>query len=135
MEDVELENPELLIKKYPYELSGGMRQRVMIAAAIVCRPKLLIADEPTTALDVNTQESILKLMKKLNQKYKMSILFISHNLRVVNEICSRVVVMKNGEIVEEGETEEIFKNPQHEYTKQLIEAIPTRVQKRKIVLK
>lgn len=135
LEDVELENPELLIKKYPYELSGGMRQRVMIAAAIVCRPKLLIADEPTTALDVNTQESILKLMKKLNQKYKMSILFISHNLRVVNEICSRVVVMKNGEIVEEGETEEIFKNPQHEYTKQLIEAIPTRVQKRKIVLK
>ena len=135
LEDVELENPELLIKKYPYELSGGMRQRVMIAAAIVCRPKLLIADEPTTALDVNTQESILKLMKKLNQKYKMSILFISHNLRVVNEICSRVVVMKNGEIVEEGETEEIFKNPQHEYTKQLIEAIPTRVQNRKIVLK
>ena len=132
---MELENPELLIKKYPYELSGGMRQRVMIAAAIVCRPKLLIADEPTTALDVNTQESILKLMKKLNQKYKMSILFISHNLRVVNEICSRVIVMKNGEIVEEGETEEIFKNPQHEYTKQLIEAIPTRVQKRKIVLK
>ena len=126
---------KLLIKKYPYELSGGMRQRVMIAAAIVCRPKLLIADEPTTALDVNTQKSILKLMKKLNQKYKMSILFISHNLRVVNEICSRVVVMKNGEIVEEGETEEIFKNPQHEYTKQLIEAIPTRVQKRKIVLK
>lgn len=135
LEDVELENPELLIKEYPYELSGGMRQRVMIAAAIVCRPKLLIADEPTTALDVNTQESILKLMKKLNQKYKMSILFISHNLRVVNEICSRVIVMKNGEIVEEGETEEIFKNPQHEYTKQLIEAIPTRVQKRKIVLK
>ena len=99
---MELENPELLIKKYPYELSGGMRQRVMIAAAIVCRPKLLIADEPTTALDVNTQESILKLMKKLNQKYKMSILFISHNLRVVNEICSRVVVMKNGEIVVEN---------------------------------
>ena len=112
-----------------------MPQRAMSAAAIVCRAQLFLADEPTTALDVNTQESILKLMKKLNQKYKMSILFISHNLRVVNEICSRVVVMKNGEIVEEGETEEIFKNPQHEYTKQLIEAIPTRVQKRKIVLK
>ena len=116
-------------------LSGGEQQRVGIARAIVNGPPLLIADEPTTALDVNTQESILKLMKKLNQKYKMSILFISHNLRVVNEICSRVIVMKNGEIVEEGETEEIFKNPQHEYTKQLIEAIPTRVQKRKIVLK
>lgn len=121
--------------QYPHELSGGMRQRVMISMMVSREPKLLIADEPTTALDVNTQESILKLMKKLNQKYKMSILFISHNLRVVNEICSRVVVMKNGEIVEEGETEEIFKNPQHEYTKQLIEAIPTRVQKRKIVLK
>lgn len=134
LKDVELDHPEILIKKYPHELSGGMRQRVMIAAAIVCRPKLLIADEPTTALDVNTQESILKLMKKLNQKYGMSILFISHNLRVVNEICSRVIVMKNGEIVEAGETKQIFKNPQHEYTKQLIEAIPTRVERRKICL-
>lgn len=134
LQDVELDHPETLIKKYPHELSGGMRQRVMIAAAIVCRPKLLIADEPTTALDVNTQESILKLMKKLNQKYGMSILFISHNLRVVNEICSRVIVMKNGEIVEAGETKQIFQNPQHEYTKQLIEAIPTRVEGRKICL-
>ena len=132
---VGINQPERRVKQYPYEFSGGMRQRVMIAMALSCDPELLIADEPTTALDVNTQESILKLMKKLNQKYKMSILFISHNLRVVNEICSRVIVMKNGEIVEEGETEEIFKNPQHEYTKQLIEAIPTRVQKRKIVLK
>lgn len=130
LEDVELDHPEELIKKYPHELSGGMRQRVMIAAAIVCRPKLLIADEPTTALDVNTQESILQLMKKLNQKYGMSILFISHNLRVVNEICSHVIVMKNGTIVEEGNTAQIFKNPQHAYTKQLIEAIPTRVQGR-----
>lgn len=124
LEDVELDHPEKLIKKYPHELSGGMRQRVMIAAAIICRPKLLIADEPTTALDVNTQESILQLMKKLNQKYGMSILFISHNLRVVNEICSHVIVMKNGTIVEEGKTAQIFKNPQHAYTKQLIEALP-----------
>ena len=135
LEKVGVPGPEERILQYPHEFSGGMRQRVMIAMGLACDPQLLIADEPTTALDVNTQESILKLMKKLNQKYKMSILFISHNLRVVNEICSRVVVMKNGEIVEEGETEEIFKNPQHEYTKQLIEAIPTRVQKRKIVLK
>lgn len=124
LKDVELDHPEKLIKKYPHELSGGMRQRVMIAAAIICRPKLLIADEPTTALDVNTQESILQLMKKLNQKYGMSILFISHNLRVVNEICFHVIVMKNGTIVEEGKTAQIFKNPQHAYTKQLIEALP-----------
>lgn len=124
LEDVELENPEELMKKYPHELSGGMRQRVMIAAAIVCHPQLLIADEPTTALDVNTQESILKLLKKLNRKYEMGILFISHNLRVVHRLCSRVLVMKDGEIVEEGPTEELFANPKHEYTKKLIAAIP-----------
>ena len=98
----------------------------MIAAAIVCRPKVLIADEPTTALDVGTQESILKLLKKLNQKYHMGILFISHNLRVVNELCSRVLVMKDGVIVEEGAAEKIFKNPQTPYTKELIQAIPGR---------
>lgn len=126
LEDVELENPQKLVNQYPHELSGGMRQRVMIAAAIVCRPQLLIADEPTTALDVSTQESILKLLKKLNQKYEMSILFISHNLRVVNTLCQRVLVMKDGEIVEEGRTAEIFVNPKHEYTKRLIAAIPTR---------
>ena len=125
--EVELDHPEILYHKYPYELSGGMWQRVMIAAAIVCRPKLLIADEPTTALDVNTQESILQLLKKLNQKYKMSILFISHNLRVVNELCTRVLVMKNGSIIEEGDSESIFTNPQQDYTKELIAAIPTRM--------
>lgn len=126
LRDVELESPEQLYKKYPHELSGGMRQRVMIAAAIVCRPKLLIADEPTTALDANTQESILKLLKKLNHKYGMSILFISHNLRVVSTLCSRVLVMKDGQIIEEGHTEEIFAGPQTEYTKELIAAIPAR---------
>lgn len=126
LEDVELMQPELLWKKYPHELSGGMRQRVMIAAAIVCRPKLLIADEPTTALDVGTQDSILKLLKKLNQKYGMGILFISHNLRVVNELCSRVLVMKDGQIIEGGAAEQIFQNPQTEYTKELIAAIPGR---------
>ncbi len=129
LEDVELENPESLIHKYPHELSGGMRQRVMIAAAMICRPSLLIADEPTTALDAVTQESILKLLKKLNQKYQMSILFISHNLRVVNELCTRVLVMRDGKIIEEGETQSVFCNPQTEYTKRLIEAIPARVQK------
>lgn len=126
LEEVELEQPEELIRKYPHELSGGMRQRVMIAAAIVCRPKLLIADEPTTALDVHTQESILQLLKKLNRKYEMSILFISHNLRVVNTLCQRVLVMKDGEIVEEGNASEIFAHPVHEYTKTLIAAIPAR---------
>ena len=126
LEEVELENPGELYRKYPYELSGGMRQRVMIAAAMVCRPKLLIADEPTTALDVGTQESILNLLKKLNRKYGMSILFISHNLRVVNTLCSRVLVMKDGQTVEEGECREIFENPQSEYTRELIAAIPAR---------
>ena len=126
LEDVELDQPELLCGKYPHELSGGMRQRVMIASAIVCRPKLLIADEPTTALDVGTQESILKLLKKLNLKYGMGILFISYNLRVVNELCSHVLVMKDGQILERGAAKEIFQNPQTEYTKELIAAIPGR---------
>ena len=126
LEEVELEHPELLWNKYPYELSGGMRQRVMIAAAIVCRPKLLIADEPTTALDVNTQDSILQLLKKLNQKYHVGILFISHNLRVVNELCARILVMKDGKILEEGNASEIFEHPKTEYTKELIAAIPVR---------
>lgn len=124
MEDVELENPRELYEKYPHELSGGMRQRAMLAAAIVCRPKLLIADEPTTALDVQTQDGILGLLKKLNQKYGMSILFISHNLRVVEKLCGRVLVMKSGEVVEEGSVEAIFGNPQTEYTRELIAAIP-----------
>ena len=127
LEEVELDEAEKLLFKYPHELSGGMRQRVMIAAAMICRPSLLIADEPTTALDAATQESILKLLKKLNDKYGMSILFISHNLRVVKELCTRVLVMKDGEILEEGETDEVFRNPKTEYTKALIAAIPARV--------
>lgn len=127
LEEVELDEAEKLLSKYPHELSGGMRQRVMIAAAMICRPSLLIADEPTTALDAATQESILKLLKKLNDKYGMSILFISHNLRVVKELCTRVLVMKDGEILEEGETDEVFRNPKTEYTKALIAAIPARV--------
>ena len=126
LRDVELEDPEALYGKYPHELSGGMRQRVMIAAAIVCRRRVLIADEPTTALDVGTQDSILKLLKKLNQKYHMGILFISHNLRVVNELCSRVLVMKDGVIVEEGAAGDIFEHPGTPYTKELVAAIPGR---------
>lgn len=126
LEEAELTSPGTLYGKYPHELSGGMRQRVMIAAAIVCRPRLLIADEPTTALDVGTQESILKLLKKLNKKYTMGILFISHNLRVVKELCERVLVMKDGAIVEEGFTKQIFENPGTDYTRELIAAIPCR---------
>lgn len=126
MEDAELQDIGALCGKYPHELSGGMRQRVMIAAAIICRPKLLIADEPTTALDVGTQDSILKLLKKLNRKYGMGMLFISHNLRVVNELCSRILVMKEGRIIEEGAAEDIFRHPRMEYTKELIAAIPSR---------
>lgn len=131
LEDVELENVEALYNKFPHELSGGMRQRVMIASAIISRPKVLIADEPTTALDVNTQESIIQLLKKLNQKYQVGILFISHNLRVVKSLCENVLVMKDGAIIERGRADEIFEHPQEEYTKQLINAIPTRTKHNK----
>lgn len=124
--DVELSNPEEVYEKYPHELSGGMRQRVMIASAVILRPKLLIADEPTTALDVYTQEQILSLLRKLNRKYNMGILFISHNLRVVKELCSRVLVMKEGKIIETGTAEDVFQDPKEEYTKELVAAIPTR---------
>ncbi len=124
LSEAELPNPEKIYGQYPHELSGGMRQRVMIAAAIVCRPKILIADEPTTALDVTIQAEIIELLQKLNREYKTSILFISHDLSLVRKLCGRVVVMQNGYIVEQGPTEQIFKSPQEEYTKHLIAAIP-----------
>ena len=128
LHDVELDEAEALYDKYPHELSGGMRQRVMIAAAMICRPKLLIADEPTTALDVGTQAAILQLLKKLNEKHGMSILFISHNLRVVKELCGWIAVMQHGEIIEQGKADDIFGNPQKEYTKALLAAIPPTVE-------
>lgn len=128
LEDVELDDPEKLYHQFPHQLSGGMRQRVMIASAIIARPKLLIADEPTTALDVNTQASILKLLKKLNCKYGMGILFISHNLRVIKTLCSKVLVMKDGEIIERGDVDEVFYHPKEQYTQELIAAIPARTQ-------
>lgn len=124
LEDVELKNPEEICKKYPHELSGGMRQRVMIASAMIMTPKILIADEPTTALDVTVQEQIITLLKDLCRKRKTSILFISHDLSLVRQLCERVLVMQNGYLVEQGNVDEIFENPQEEYTKQLIEAIP-----------
>lgn len=130
MKDVELPNAEELYNRYPHELSGGMRQRVMIASAIVSNPRLLIADEATTALDVTIQAQIIRLLKKLNQTKGMSILFISHNLRVVRDMCSRAIVMRKGIIVEEGTVQEIFRNPKEDYTKNLIAAIPTRKKRR-----
>ena len=126
LRDVELPGVETVYKKYPHEMSGGQRQRVMIASAIIGGPKLLIADEPTTALDVTIQEEILKLLKKLNQEKGMSILFISHDLRVIRKLCSRVAVMHHGYIVEEGAVEDVFLRPQDEYTKKLIDSIPVR---------
>lgn len=125
LDEVEFEDPESIYNKYPHELSGGMRQRVMIAAALVCDPKLLIADEPTTALDVNVQEQILKLLLKINKEKGTAILFISHDLSVIRKLCERVLVMYKGRIVEAGPTNEVFDNPKEEYTKTLIAAIPT----------
>ena len=130
MDEAELPNPEKLYDKYPHELSGGMRQRVMIAAALVLEPKLLIADEPTTALDVTIQAQIIDLLKKINREDGTAILFISHDLGVVRKLCSRVVVMNHGKIVEEGDTEEVFRNPKEDYTKLLIASRPTRIKRR-----
>ena len=126
LRDVELPDPEGVYRKYPHELSGGMLQRVMIAAAIVARPRLLLADEPTTALDVTIQAQILALLKRLNREMGMSILFISHNLHVVRKLCTRVAVMEKGCIVETGPVDQIFFHPQAPYTQRLIAAIPTR---------
>jgi len=124
MAEVELPEPEICYKKYPHQLSGGQRQRAMIAAAIITRPKLLIADEPTTALDVTVQAQILKLLRKINAESGMGILFISHDLNVVRQLCTRVAVMRNGRVVEEGPTEQVYDHPRAEYTKKLIAAIP-----------
>ena len=126
MAQVELPEPERIYRKYPHELSGGMLQRVMIAAAIVSRPKLLLADEPTTALDVSVQAEILTLLKKLNRESGMAIMLISHDLHVVRKLCSRVAVMQRGKLVEDRSVEDIFRDPQHPYTQQLIAAIPGR---------
>ena len=124
MKEVELPDPERLYRQYPHELSGGMRQRVMIAAAMICNPRILIADEPTTALDVTIQAQIVDLLKRMNREKKTSILFISHDLSLVKQLCERVLVMKGGYIVETGPTQEVFTHPKEEYTKRLIAAIP-----------
>ena len=126
MADAELPEPGTLYRKYPHELSGGMLQRAMVAAAIISEPKLLICDEPTTALDVTIQEGILNLLKKINREKGTGILFISHNLHVVRKLCTRVAVMCKGELLEEGPVDQVFYHPQADYTKGLIAAIPTR---------
>ena len=131
LELVGINEPERRLKQYPHELSGGMRQRVMIAIALACEPKLLIADEPTTALDVTIQAQILELMMELRKKLGMSIIMITHDLGVVASMCEKIAVMYAGKIVEYGTTDEIFYNPKHEYTKGLINSIPKLNQKEK----
>ena len=120
-----LPDPETVYRQYPHQLSGGMRQRVMIAAALVLRPRLLIADEPTTALDVTIQAQILDTLRDINRQEGTAILFISHDLGVIRALCRRVVVMKSGKIVETGPVDEVFYHPREEYTKLLIASRPT----------
>lgn len=124
--DVDLPDPEITIRKYPHQLSGGQCQRVMIASALICHPALLIADEPTTALDVTVQTQILRLLKKKNQEENVGILYISHDLSLVRRLCTRVIVMYRGNIVETGDVDQVFNHPREEYTQRLIAAIPTR---------
>jgi ABC-type dipeptide/oligopeptide/nickel transport system ATPase component len=126
MEQVGLPNPETTYGKYPHQLSGGQRQRAIIASAMVIHPKLLICDEPTTALDVTVQAQILALLKTLSQEFGVGILLISHDLSVVRRLCENVAVMYRGQVVERGQTQAIFDAPCHDYTKRLIAAIPTR---------
>ena len=125
LKDVRMPDPEGALKKYPHELSGGQRQRIMIAMALSCRPKILIADEPTTALDVTIQAQILNLLKSLQEKYGMSVVLITHDMGVVAQVADRVAVMYAGSVVEIGNVEDVLRNPLHPYTKGLLRAIPT----------
>lgn len=124
LHEVQLQDTDRILKSYPHQLSGGQKQRVMIAMALLCNPKLLIADEPTTALDVTVQKEILHLLRRLQQKYKMSVLFISHDLALVKNLANRVYVMYQGKVVESGLASTLFKKPKHPYTAGLIAARP-----------
>lgn len=124
LEEVGIRNPEQRYDSYPHELSGGMQQRVMIAMALSCAPKLLVADEPTTALDVTIQKQIIELLCRVRGSRGMSILLITHNFGIISQLCRRVIVMFRGEIVERGLCSEVLKNPQHPYTKALMDCIP-----------
>lgn len=124
LKEVGIRNAEERYNAYPHELSGGMQQRVMIAMALACRPDLLIADEPTTALDVTIQKQIIDLLKDVRKKRNMSLMLITHNFGIISGLCERVIVMFRGKIVEEGEMSQILKNPVHPYTKALISCIP-----------
>jgi oligopeptide/dipeptide ABC transporter ATP-binding protein len=121
---VGIPNPTARYDAYPHELSGGMKQRVMIAMALACKPDLLIADEPTTALDVTVQAQILQLVRDLQKERQMAVLIITHNLRVVNQVADRILVMYAGKIVETADRLTLFKNPRHPYTRKLLRAIP-----------
>ncbi len=128
---VGLREPEKVYASYPHQLSGGMRQRVMIAMAVILEPELIVADEPTTALDVTIQNQIIELLRKINETQKNAMLFITHDLNLARRLCHRVAVMKDGRVVEQGPVEEIFRNPKEEYTRRLIEAVPSRMERRK----
>ena len=124
MEAVGIPNAAERYEAYPFQFSGGMRQRIVIAIALACNPEILICDEPTTALDVTIQKQIMELMVQLQEELQLSILFISHDLNVIYQMCDRVLVMKEGRIVENAETEELFAHPQNDYTKELLAASP-----------
>lgn len=124
LEQVRINDPLRRISQYPHELSGGMRQRVMIAMSLLCEPQLLIADEPTTALDVTVQAEILDLLRGLRERYQMALILITHDLGIVAGSCDRVLVMREGRIVESGMAEDIFYSPQQDYTRQLLAAVP-----------
>src|SRR5205085_5966581 len=128
-ESVQLPNPSAIYNRYPHQLSGGQKQRVMIAMAMSCNPSLLICDEPTTALDVTVQKTILQLIKNLQQEKNMGVIFISHDLGVVAEIADKVIAMYKGRIVEAGAPAELYKNPKHPYTKALLACRPALHQK------